>query len=229
MVDYLEQVKDVIPEISVSGIFQFVTWFIIFIVLAVIAAIATYMIVMRLKFNKKIVIFEKINNRFEPAGTDQAMNFKVGLGGDTVFFLRKRKKYISTPRLQTGRRTYWMAIRGDGEWINIGIEDVDEKMKLLKVKYLDESMKHTRVALQRSLRDRYNKVTFLEKYGGMIAYATLIIITGVAIWLVADKMVLIVDKVAHQIQLANELATLQKEILGALDNICSTSGLKPAG
>ncbi len=229
MVDYLEQVQEVIPEISVSGIFQFVTWFIIIIVLGIIVAIATYLLVMRLKFNKKIVIFEKINNRFEPAGRDLAMNFNVGLGGDTVFFLRKRKKYISTPRLQTGRRTYWFAIREDGEWINIGIEDIDEKMKVLKVKYLDESMKHTRVALQRSLRDRYNKVTFLQKYGGMIAYATLIIITGVSIWLVADKMVLIVDRVASQIDLANQLAVTQKEILGALDNICSTSGLKPAG
>lgn len=229
MADYLEQVQGYIPEISISGVFSFITWFIIFVVLAVIAAIVTYLIVMRLKFNKKIVIFEKINNRFEPTGSDLAMNFKVGLGGDTVFFLRKRKKYISTPRLQTGRRTYWYAIREDGEWINIGIEDVDAKMKTLKVKFLDESMKHTRVALQRSLRDRYNKVTFLQKYGGIFAYASLIIITAIGVWLVADKMILIVERVGQQIDLANKLAVTQKEILGALDNICSTSGLKPVG
>ena len=228
MADYLEQVQEVIPEISVSGVFQFVTWFVIFIVLAVIAAAATYFFVIRLKFNKKIVVFEKINGRFEPAGRDLAMDFKVGMGGDTVFFLRKRKKYISTPRIQTGRRTYWFAIREDGEWLNIGIEDIDLKSRQMKLELTDESMKHTRVALQRSLRDRYNKVTFLEKYGGMIAYSTLILITGIAIWLVADKMVLIVERVASQIEIANQLAIKQQEILGALDNICSTSGLKPA-
>ncbi len=229
MADYLEQVQEVIPEISVSGIFNFITWFVIIIILAVIAAVSTYFIVMRLKFNKKIIIYEKINGKVERTGTDLAMNFKVGLGGDTIFFLRKRKKYIATPRIQTGRREYSFAIREDGEWINIGIEDIDFKSKLLKLELTDESMKHTRVALQRSLRDRYNKVTFLEKYGGMIAYATLILITGIAIFLVAGKMVGIVEAVGQQIELANQLAITQNKILGALDNICSTGGLKPAG
>ena len=69
-----------------------------------------------MKYNKKIVIFEKINGRFEPTRKDRAMELKFGRAGDTVFYLAKNRKYLPVPVIQTGRRKYWFAIREDGEW-----------------------------------------------------------------------------------------------------------------
>lgn len=225
----LEDFKGFLPDISMSSVLNTGVILIIILITSALFAFGLYVFAMRLKFKKKIVIFEKINNRYEPAGTDTAMDFKVGLGGDTVLFLRKRKKYLPNPTIQTGRRSYWYAIREDGEWINIGIEDLDEKTKQMKIAFVDTDVRYSRTALQRNLRERYDKLTFMQKYGGMVAYSTLILVTCIGIWLVSDKMFDIVSLVADQVTLANQLAERQEAILGALDNICSTSGLRPAG
>jgi len=225
----LDQFKDYVPDFSLSQVVHTGTIAIIVIVCSGIVGVVLAFFLLKLRFNKKIVIFEKINNRYERTGTDLARDFKIGLAGDTIILLKKRKKYLTNPKIQNGRRTYWYAIREDGEWINFGIEDLNEKTREMGIKFSDEDMKHSRSALQRNLRDRYDKPSFLQKYGGMLAYATLILVTCVGAWLIADKFLLIVDKVGYQIELANQLATTQREILGALDNVCSTSGLISAG
>lgn len=225
----LDQFKEYTPDISLSQVAHTGTIFLIILVCSALFGLGLYFFLMRLKFNKKIIIFEKVNNKYEQTGMDLARDFKIGLAGDTIILLKKRKKYLPNPRIQTGRRTYWYGIRKDGEWINIGIEDLDEKTATLGIKFVSEEMKHSRTALQRNLRERYDKPSFIQKYGGMLAYATLILVTCIGAWLLADKFLLIVDKVGNQIDLANKLAATQREILGALDNVCSTSGLVSAG
>jgi len=225
----LDQLRGYLPEVSGASIFRTVTWGVVVIIISVLVALALIYFIMRAKFKKKIIIFEKINGVVQQTGKDLGMDFRIGLGGDTVLLLKKRKKYLPTPRIQTGTRTYYYQITEDDEWINFGLADVDVKRKEMGVTFIDSDMRYARTALQRNLRERYEKRTFLEKYGGMIAYGSLILVTGIAGWLLADKFIAIVDKVAVQIDLANQLAQTQKEILGALDKVCSGSGLKPAG
>jgi hypothetical protein len=149
--------------------------------------------------------------------------------GDSIFYLAKAKKYLPTPQIQTGRNTFWYAVRQDGEWINIGIEDIDLRMKEAKVFFLDKEMRYARVALQRNLKERYQKTSFWEKYGGMIAYIVLIVITGVMMWLLFDKYLSIGGTLDSAMKTSKEVLVETKNILSNLDNIQSGgSGLVPA-
>ena len=119
---------DQLPDLGITGggIINVFAFIFIGILIAIVAVGVTIIIVLKLKFNKKIIIFEKINGRFEPTRKDRGMIQNLKGTGDTILYLKKFKKYLPTPELQTGRNTYWFAIREDGEWFNIGIEDIDD-------------------------------------------------------------------------------------------------------
>jgi len=222
--------EEYIPDINVnvSAISNIITWGLAFLILAGISVFLVYYILVISKYNKKIVVFGKVGNRVELLSEDKAMEMRLGRTGDTIFHLRKHKKYLPRPKIQVARKVYWFFIRDDGEWINIGIGDIDKQMKEAGVTYVDEDMRYARASLQKFMKESYDKPSFLEKYGGLIAYSGLIFITAIGFWLVIDKMMDIVTQVGNQITLANDLATTQREILNALDNVCSGGpGLKP--
>jgi len=212
-------VGDSVGGFDPSGLLTGVTWFVIIFVFAILAGAATWYIIYRRKFNKKIIIFRKVNGRFEPGGKDIAMEMKLGQGGDTLFYLSKHKKYLPTPELQVGRNTYWFMVREDGEWINVDIEDIDEQMRKVKAHFLDKEMRYARVALQRNLQDRYDKPSFWSKYGGLIAYVGLIMITGIMSYLLFDKYIELAGTVNGAVEAAATVLDATRDILVALDNV----------
>lgn len=224
-----DDAAEVIPDFSGGLIGGGLAIYAIIVLLsAVVLGIVIFYYYMTKKYNKKIVIFERINDRFEPTKKDKGAEIRLGIGGDTVLHLRKFKKYLPMPSLQTGRNTFWYIIRRDGEWINISMEDVDEKMELARVRFLSPEMRYARVGLEKSFRDRYNKVTFLQKYGGVIAFGGLIFLIGIMIWLMFDKMI---DFMAQMGGLLNKIEPLMErseQIMANMDKVCTGSGIKVA-
>ncbi len=217
-----------IANVDISGLVGVVTWVILIIIFGIAAGFGTYMYLREKKFNKKIVIFSRINGNFQVTGKDKAMVIRFGTGGDTVFNLRKSKKFLPTPTIQTGINSFWFYIREDGEWINFGLEDLDEKQKLMGARFLDKEVRFARASLQKNLKDRYDAPTFLQKYGGILTYTILIIVVGLVIWLWFDKIIQISSNIAEATKQAIDLTKAQKELLVGMDNICSGSGLKAA-
>jgi len=226
--DIFDQAKAFIPNFSGSLIVSFVAWVIIFIVVCIAVGFGTYWYMNRKKFNKDVVIFEKVNGRFEPIGKDKAMEMKVGTGGDTMFVFRKSKQYEPRPSIQTGRNTYWFFRKEDGELINFGLADMDEQMRELDAHFLDKEMRYARAGLQKNLKDRYDKIGFWEKYGGLVAYIGLIAIVGIMTFLLFDKYIELADTVNTSIEASRKVMELAKEILGNVDTIQGGSGIKPA-
>jgi len=225
-----EDLGQYLPKINIQtpALIRFGTWAILFLIFVIIVGVATFFLIKRMKFNKKIVIFERINGRWEATKRDRAMEFRFGTGGDTVFLLSKLKKYIPTPSIQTGRNTYWMFIREDGEMINFELTDLDELSKKMGARFLDKEMRYARVSLQRQLKDRYTKTGFLEKYGGLIAYVSLIAVTGIMMYLLFDKFLEIGNSLAGAVDAARTVQESTNQILGNLDNVCTGgSGLIP--
>ncbi len=232
----LDSVKEYIPLSGEGGLFTaegamtVVTGLILIAILAVALGTLTYFIMQRRKFNKKIIILEKVNGQYQPTSNDWAMNYKIGQGGDVVFFLKKNKKYLPMASLQTGVRTYWFAIREDNEWINIGIDDIDFEMRKIKAKFLDKEMRLSRVALQRNMRERFDKPGFWMKYGGLVAYIGLIAITGIMFWLLLDRAIGAIGDVESLLNTQTEVMELAKDVLAAIDGIKSGgTGYVPAG
>lgn len=224
----LDSIKEYLPEISAKTMTNVGLFAIAFIICAGIVGIVIYFIYVYIKFDKKIIIFEKIGQHWEPTKEDKAMEYKIQESGDTLFLLKNHKKYLPSPRIQTGRKKYWYAIRSDGEWINIGIGDVDEQMKVMNVFFLDKDMRYARVAMQRLMEKRLQSAGFWEKYGGIIAYIALIFVTGLVMWLLAAKFVEVSAASKGAIEASKEVLEQTGRIVASLDALKGTGSITPA-
>lgn len=219
----------------VSGISKgagIITWIIIIVVLIAICVVIAIILLRLMKYRYKIIIFEKIGSRWEQSGKDKGMTLKYGLMGDPVLYLRKRKKYLPFPELQTGRKTYWWAIREDGEWVNIQLEDIDMAMKEAKAKFLHPEMRYARTALIRNIKERYDKPNFMEKYGMIIFNIAGFIILGLLMYFVADKLLGMMNTnsamMVSTTEGVNKVLDKANTIMASLDRICSSNGARAA-
>lgn len=202
--------------------------FVGFIFFAIVAAAGTYYIVNRIQYKLKIIIFQRVDGRFKVTARDKAKIIKVGEAGDDAFVLRKFKKMIPSGNIQTGDRTYWYFISDDGEWINFSPGDFDEDRREMGSQFLDREMRYARTSLQQMTKERYNKPNFLEKYGGMIAYSILILVTCIGFFLIVDKMLDVAAASSSAVEASKGVLTETKRILGYIDTIQGGSGIVPA-
>lgn len=212
---------------------KWITIFITFVIFIAIAGVLLYIFLKRLKYNKKIIIWEKVGNNWEITGRDRAMELKYDLMGNTVFALKKRKKYLPRPEIQTGRKTYWYAILEDGEWMNVGMKDINTQMKEANVKFIHPGMSYARSGLYKIMRERYEKKGFMEKYGHIIIPLIFFAVIGVLLWLNVDKMLGIANSLQTSVELSNKMSseTTDKinQVLSSLENICTGPGVREGG
>lgn len=181
-----------------------------------------------LKFNKKIVIWKKINGRYEIVKKDKAQEVSLKGTGDTIFYLRRFKKYLPTPRIQTGRNVFWYVVREDGEWINIGMGDIDEKFREIGAHFLDSEMRYARTQLQGHIKERYDKPKFWAQYGALIINVAAITIIMVFLFLIIQDMQGLSQSVVSAVDAAAKVNAETARILGAVDTVMGSSGLAPA-
>jgi len=232
MVDIFESAKGLIPTrgegISGASIVNLVSMVVMLIILLVVLGIVVYFVYRRTRFNKRIIIFEKIGARYEPTKRDRATEVKIGTAGDTIFYTQKTKKYLPNPSIQTGRRTYWYAIREDGEWINVGMEDIDFAMRQVKARFLDKEMRYARTQIQRGLKERYDKQSFWERYGVLVMNIIYIMVLGVMMWLLFDKWVELAQVTNAGVETAGRVLEKVEKLMVAIENLCGGSGIRPA-
>lgn len=227
MADIQETVASYIPKIDVGGVFSVGVWIILIFVFIVIFGIVAYFIVSRMKFKHKIIIWERINNQFEITGRDRAFEMPLSRFGETVFYLSKRKKYLPKPTKQVGRRLYFFYVRGDGQWINVDMEDIDEKSRKMRIHFTDKSMNYARTQIERALKERYDKPNFFEKYGVLIVSITFVVLLGILTWLLFDKWIALAQSTNEGVtqlgivteKMGNVLSRFDT-VLASMDNLC---------
>ena len=217
----VESMMPNVPKISLMG---FVTFIVLALLFFIIVIVVTIVIIRFVKYNKKIIIFEKIGNNFIPARKDRACEITISPAGDTVFYLLKHKKYLPRPTIQTGKRTYWFFIREDGEWINFGLKDLDEESRLAGAFFLDKEMRYARTQIQKGLKERYEKEGFWKQYGTIIVSISFIVLIGVMTWLLFDKWIGLAKATEEAVKTAGTVMEKANQILGTLDRVCSGGG-----
>lgn len=225
----LDSAKEVtgVGNFNMGALGTVMIWFAVIIILAIVTAVLSYIYVMNKKFNKKIVIFAKVNGVFQDVAKDNARVIKIGRGGDTAFLWKKAKAVRVTPNIQTGVNTFWYYQRKDGEYINFGLGDLDQNMREIGAKFSTKEMSYAKAGLQKLLKDAYDKQGFWQKYGGVVAFGILILLLGVAMWLNAAQTIKINAGLS---QMTQEMAVVVEEVgrlLSNMDNVCGT-GLSPA-
>ena len=222
--------KGFIPSFSFfGGSINFIAWMIIVIIIIGLFTVFIILFLLNRKYNKKIIIFEKIGKSFVPSRKDKAMEVKFSTAGDSITYLRKHKKYLPTPSIQTGNREYWYFIREDGEWINFGLEDLDEASREVGARFLDKEMRYARTSIQKGLKDRYEQQSAWQKYGIYILSFGYVALIGVMVWLLFDKWVDLAQTTKGAVDTAGIVLENVDRILSNMDNICSGgSGFKSA-
>jgi hypothetical protein len=221
MASFQDTLSGMIPQSSMGSIMGAVGIGLVIFLLIVVIGVGAYFVIQKKKYNKKLIIFEKINGRWEPTRKDTAMEIRIGYDNDTAFQLKKHKKVIPTPRLQMGKRVYWIAIREDGEWINFDLEDIDQNMKQAGVHYLDKEVRYAISGLRKNLKDRFEKKNVWAQYGVMLASIGFIVILGIMMFLLFDKWIELANTTNVGVEKAGEVIKLAKEVLVAVDNVNS--------
>ena len=181
------------------------------------------------QYKYKIIIFQRINGKFQETSRRKARVIPVGKGGDQAILLNKPNKILPYPKIQSGKNTYNYFISDDGEWINFEFSDFDDDRRKVGSQFLDSEMRYARTSLQHMGDERYNAKGFWEKYGGMVAYAVLILITSIGFFLIVGEMVEAIQTSNAVSQTQLEVMDSINEVLGKLDTIqTGGSGLKPA-
>jgi len=206
---------------------------IIFLVILVFIAtgVITYFILKKKKFNKFVVVFEKINGKPEVVLRCRAMISKFGRGGDQIMILAKGKKILPKPEIQTGRNNYWFYIREDGEWINIGISDIDEKFREVNANFLHPEIRYQRTSIQEGMiKERYQQTSWWKENWHIIVSIAVIVVLLIFMFLIVSKQIQVMNAQQGVAETVKETVEIANKLLASAENLRSGgSGLVSVG
>jgi uncharacterized paraquat-inducible protein A len=207
--------------------------FLLLIVVLVLCAGIIIFFARKKQYNIKIIVLENVRGNWQETMYDKATEVFLREKGITVLRLRQLKtpygNYLPRPSIASGVKQYTFAIGKDGEWLNVGVEDVDEKRKQLKLKFDSVDLRNQRAAFDKMLHDTYKKAKWWEPYIPYIALAVFMLFLGLAFFFIADKQVEGLKISGQNLQIANELTDKQNELIARMDSACIGSGFVPEG
>ncbi|HME87159.1 MAG TPA: hypothetical protein VKE88_02000 [Candidatus Nanoarchaeia archaeon] len=175
MAGLTESIGGFIPDINAGTAINVTLWVLGGILFGGIIAWIGWIIIQKKRFNKKLVLFREIGGKMTLVQTYLATFERIGYAGD--FWCRtKSGKILKRPMYEISKDTYLYFEREDGEWINWMPENINNVMREKKVKFLDEDVRLARIAIERNLKDRFEKEGFWKKYGMLIGFGAIILI-----------------------------------------------------
>ncbi len=158
-------------NLGIGTIGTMLIWFFLAFFVVAIVGIGVYFVLMRKTYRHKITVRGLVGNQPMIRWRDRAKEVRIGRAGDTLFYLKKKKRFLPPPIIQDGVNEWLYWEREDGELINVGIENVDEKQRKLGIKFIDTDMRMQRLGIEKLLQARLQKQTFWEKHGTMVVSA----------------------------------------------------------
>jgi hypothetical protein len=225
MASFGEVVSGVVPKINFAGLLTSVVYAIIIVIVLVILGAVAWWYVQSKRFNKQFVIFDKVGKSFEPSLRGKARFVFIGSVNDRVFILKKPKMVLASPTIQTGRNTYWFFRRSDGELVNFGIEDLNERSQLLQAEMTNQEIAYQRLALEEFAKQRIKNSNWLMENMGMLAGITTIILVLVFLWLILGKMNTISSTNAETITQSAKLQLANADIVDKLSSLLNKLGI----
>ncbi len=201
---------------------------VIFLVVAALIGVATFIYASKKSYNKSIIKYREIDGITRKTGTERAK--EIVLPGTSVraFYLKSSGFFIPRPSIETGINEYWYFVRKDGEWMNIGIENVNEKLKELGLHFDHTDMRMANAALKRLVDKSYKKINWLKEYAPYIGFGVIIIMVSVGGYLVMGESSKVVSAAALNVEALAKITETMNSLLGNINNIASSSGVSTA-
>lgn len=212
-----------LPNLSGSTIWTIMFWVAIVVVVASLICVGVYFLIQYLRFNKTIKLFTLVGRKPQLLITSKAKEERLGLAGD-FWWKTKKGKILPRGRIQMAKNEYWYYQKEDGEWVNFGLDDIDEQLKKAGAKLKDEDMSFSRIGIQRNLKDRLQAQSWWDKHGQAIMTIIFVIILSV-------MLIMVMQKMAKNWEIANRVADSNlaiakqtEEIAKNLENIAQRIG-----
>lgn len=226
--DLLSQAGIKLPEGIGSGAGNFFQAFIFLLVFGFIVGGIAYYISNKKQYGKHIHIFEEIAGKAVPVGVDKAKEIILPNTSIRAFFLQKKKVYLPRPSIQTGVGHYWFFIRKDGEWINVGLENLNDKLTNLGIHYDHTDMRMANASLKKLIEKNYKKLNWIKEYAPYIAIGMLILILGITAFIILNQANKTVAALGASATTNEAVVEALVNILKSMDNICTGSGIRSA-
>ncbi len=208
---------------NIGGVFQ---GFAIFMVVAIIVSIGTFFWANRKSYNKHIHLFEEISGQAVASGQDLAKEIVLPHTSTRAFYLKKRRIFLPRGSIQTGKNHYWYFIRNDGEWVNIGITNLNKELTRLGIKFDHTDMRMANASLKKLVEKNYKKLNWLKEYAPYIGFGILILMLGVAGFLIFNEAGKNLGMMSGLGERLSEISENVADMLVSVDNIRSSSGVR---
>jgi len=225
----LEQAKDFLPDFNVGNIGLVVTFFILALIILLVAGVGIFFLFRWLRFNRHITIWEDVegSDSLEPVGTDKAMLVKVGKGGTELLYLKKRKVYRGAYGKRISKKKYFFVIGKDGYWYNSTLGSLDEAMQKINIKPTNVNMRYQNEALQELIKERYDKPSFWAQYGQIILNLAFFMLVAVMFWLYFSSFKEVAPSLVEASNTLKDTAEALKQTVGGLDSLRTSGGITP--
>lgn len=224
--DFLNQIGVDIGDGGIS--FNFLGDIVIFIILCIFAGGFTYWYLDRKSFNKTIVKFREINGVTRRVGIEKAREVVLPNTSVRAFFLKNSKFFIPRPSKETSENEFWFFIREDGEWVNVGLGNLNKMLKELGIKYDHTDTRMANAALKKLVDASYKKTNWMKEWAPYIGYAVIIIMLGIAGYLVMGESAKVIGASAGNVEALKDITVTLNDILININNIASSSGVRAA-
>lgn len=192
----------------------------------VIVIIGVAVITDRKAYSKKIIMFREINGIPVRSGSDKAREIILPFTSVRAFLLKKSKFYLPRPSIETGKDEFWFFIREDGEWVNIGIQNLNDDLRRLNLKYDHTDMRMANAALKKLVEKNYKKLNWLKEYAPYIAMGILILMLGIAGYLIIGEAERVTNGLQGSVAQMAEILKALENILLNMDQISVSSGVE---
>ncbi len=227
--DILGDIGLELPEGIGSSVGDFVQGLIFLIIVGIVVAGIVYYFANKKQYNKTIHIFEEIAGKAVPVRMDKAKEIVLQNTSIRAYYLQKGKVFLPRPSIQTGVGHYWFFIRKDGEWINVGLENLNTKLNELRIHYDHTDMRMANASLKKLIEKNYKKLNWLKEYAPYIAIGILVLMLGITAFLIINQAKPIASSFIAAAD-ANELVAIKlAEVVTGMDNVCTGSGIRTVG
>lgn len=210
-----------------------ILWLLLLVVIVGVVGVGLYAFFQWKVYNKTVVVFENIAGKgYVVTFKDKARLVKFGKTGEEVLFLKKKKLYRTAYGRKMGNNQYWFAIGQDGLWYNFVLGDLDAKKEMLDIEPVDRDVRMTYVAMGKLVDEKFkDKKSFMEEYGPYLINGIVVIMVIAGMWFLIDKTGKNLEeselRQQDMLKTQTDLASTNQKIVASLENMVSTSGLRP--
>ena len=202
------------------------TGLIIIIFIAIAVGLFTFFFAQKRAYSKRIIIWRNVGGSAQIVDEDKAREINLPNTSTRALQLKRNKFILPRPSIEVKKDLIFYFIRNDGEWLNIGIQDLDVALLKLNLRFDHSDMRMANASLKKLVEKNYRKLSFLKEYAPYIGFAVIILMISIGAFLFFREASVVVGGLAEAGKQLAEVIETEKEILQSLDNMLSTSGAR---